>query len=86
MYRNPIFFSGLVPVLQCRELRMTGSQDKVKLYNSIIRRGIIICMLVFSLVCIIFIFLGFHSIALNGATDEDALVFILKFNISKQYF
>ena len=29
-----------MPVLQCRELRAsTSNQDKVKLYNSIIRRG-----------------------------------------------
>ena len=39
LYRNPMYFSGLLPVLQCRELRITNNQDKVKLYNSIIRRG-----------------------------------------------
>lgn len=39
LYRNPCFWSGLLPMLQCRELRMTSNQDKVKLYNSIIRRG-----------------------------------------------
>lgn len=66
LYRNPIFFSGLVPVLQCRELRMTGSQDKVKLYNSIIRRG-------------------FHSIALNGATDEDALDIVHSFALASKH-
>lgn len=66
LYRNPIFFSGLVPVLQCRELRVTGSQDKVKLYNSIIRRG-------------------FHSIALNGATDEDALDIVHSFALASKH-
>lgn len=66
LYRNPIFFSGLVPVLQCRELRMTGSQDKVKLYNSIIRRG-------------------FHSIALSGATDEDALDIVHSFALASKH-
>jgi F-box and leucine-rich repeat protein 16 len=66
LYRNPIFFSGLVPVLQCRELRLTGSQDKVKLYNSIIRRG-------------------FHSIALSGATDEDALDIVHSFALASKH-
>jgi F-box and leucine-rich repeat protein 16 len=66
LYRNPIFFQGLVPVLQCRELRMTGSQDKVKLYNSIIRRG-------------------FHSIALSGATDEDALDIVHSFALASKH-
>lgn len=66
LYRNPIYFSGLVPVLQCRELRMTGSQDKVKLYNSIIRRG-------------------FHSIALSGATDEDALDIVHSFALASKH-
>lgn len=66
LYRNPIFFSGLVPVFQCRELRMTGSQDKVKLYNSIIRRG-------------------FHSIALSGATDEDALDIVHSFALASKH-
>ncbi|CRK87477.1 CLUMA_CG001278, isoform A [Clunio marinus] len=66
LYRNPIYFSGLVPVLQCRELRVTGSQDKVKLYNSIIRRG-------------------FHSIALSGATDEDALDIVHSFALASKH-
>lgn len=66
LYRNPMFFTGLVPVLQCRELRMTPSQDKVKLYNSIIRRG-------------------FHSIALSGATDEDALDIVHSFALASKH-
>lgn len=66
LYRNPIFFSGLVPVIQCRELRMSGSQDRVKLYNSIIRRG-------------------FHSIALSGATDEDAVDITNSFALASKH-
>lgn len=66
LYRNPAYFSGLVPVLQCREMRATGNQDKVKLYNSIIRRG-------------------FHSIALNGATDEDALDIVHTFPLASKH-
>jgi F-box and leucine-rich repeat protein 16 len=66
LYRNPMFFNGLVPVLQCRELRLTPSQDKVKLYNSIIRRG-------------------FHSIALSGATDEDALDIVHSFALASKH-
>lgn len=66
LYRNPSFYNGLVPVLQCRELRATSSQDKVKLYNSIIRRG-------------------FHSIALNGATDECALDIVHSFPLASKH-
>uniref|UniRef100_A0A182IQG2 F-box domain-containing protein n=1 Tax=Anopheles atroparvus TaxID=41427 RepID=A0A182IQG2_ANOAO len=39
LYRSPRYWSGLVPVLQCRELRQTTNQDRVKLYNSLIRRS-----------------------------------------------
>lgn len=39
MYRAPRYWSGLLPVLQCRELRLVANQDRVKLYNSLIRRG-----------------------------------------------
>lgn len=66
LYRNPSFYNGLVPVLQCREMRATSSQDKVKLYNSIIRRG-------------------FHSIALNGATDECALDIVHSFPLASKH-
>jgi F-box and leucine-rich repeat protein 16 len=66
LYRNPSFFNGLVPVFQCRDLRTTSSQDKVKLYNSIIRRG-------------------FHSIALNGATDECALDIVHSFPLASKH-
>ena len=39
LYRSPRYWSGLVPILQCRELRTTSNQDRVKLYNSLIRRS-----------------------------------------------
>lgn len=39
LYRSPRYWSGLVPVVQTRELRMSASQDRIKLYNSLIRRG-----------------------------------------------
>uniref|UniRef100_A0A1B0C9D5 F-box/LRR-repeat protein 15-like leucin rich repeat domain-containing protein n=2 Tax=Lutzomyia longipalpis TaxID=7200 RepID=A0A1B0C9D5_LUTLO len=46
LYRSPRFWSGLLPVLQSRELRQASGQDRVKLYNSLIRRGFhAICLL-----------------------------------------
>lgn len=46
LYRCPRYWSGLLPVLQCRELRHVPSQDRVKLYNSLIRRGFhAVCLL-----------------------------------------
>lgn len=39
LYRSPRYWSGLVPVIQARELRMSANQDRIKLYNSLIRRG-----------------------------------------------
>lgn len=39
LYRSPRFWSGLLPILQCRELRLCTNHDRVKLYNSLIRRG-----------------------------------------------
>lgn len=39
LYRSPRFWSGLLPTLQCRELRQINSADRVKLFNSLIRRG-----------------------------------------------
>lgn len=46
MYRCPRYWSGLLPVLQCRELRQVANQDRVKLYNSLIRRGFhAVCLL-----------------------------------------
>lgn len=39
LYRSPRFWSGLLPTLQCRELRMVPNHDRVKLYNSLVRRG-----------------------------------------------
>lgn len=46
LYRSPRYWSGILPVLQCRELRIAGNQDRVKLYNSLIRRGFhAVCLL-----------------------------------------
>lgn len=39
LYRSPRYWSGLLPTLQCRELRQIPGQERVKLYNSLIRRG-----------------------------------------------
>lgn len=39
LYRSPRYWSGLLPVIQCREFRQSSNQDRVKLYNSLIRRG-----------------------------------------------
>lgn len=39
LYRSPRYWSGILPALQCRELRHMSNQDRVKLYNSLIRRG-----------------------------------------------
>lgn len=46
LYRSPKFWSGILPALQCRELRLMSNQDRVKLYNSLVRRGFhAICLL-----------------------------------------
>lgn len=46
LYRCPRYWSGLLPVLQCREMRHVASQDRVKIYNSLIRRGFhAVCLL-----------------------------------------
>lgn len=46
LYRSPKFWSGILPTIQCRELRMMSNQDRVKLYNSLVRRGFhAICLL-----------------------------------------
>lgn len=46
LYRSPRYWSGILPVLQCRELRIVANQDRVKLYNSLIRRGFhAVCLL-----------------------------------------
>lgn len=39
LYRSPRYWSGLLPTLQCRELRQITASDRVKLFNSLIRRG-----------------------------------------------
>lgn len=46
LYRSPKFWSGILPTLQCRELRQMSNQDRVKLYNSLVRRGFhAVCLL-----------------------------------------
>lgn len=46
LYRSPKFWSGILPALQCRELRLMSNQDRVKLYNSLVRRGFhAVCLL-----------------------------------------
>lgn len=39
LYRSPRYWAGLVPVLQCRELRNMQANDRGRLYSSLIRRG-----------------------------------------------
>lgn len=39
LYKNPRYWQGLIPVLQCRELRMSQCLDKTRLYTSLVRRG-----------------------------------------------
>lgn len=39
LYRCPRYWAGLYPILQCRDLRQSTNQDRVKLYNSLVRRG-----------------------------------------------
>ncbi|XP_065360087.1 F-box/LRR-repeat protein 16 [Calliphora vicina] len=39
LYRSPRYWSGLLPTLQCRELRQMTASDRVKLFNTLIRRG-----------------------------------------------
>lgn len=46
LYRSPKFWSGILPTLHCRELRQMSNQDRVKLYNSLVRRGFhAVCLL-----------------------------------------
>lgn len=39
LYRSPLNFRNIVPTMPCRELRQMSNQDRVKMYNSVIRRG-----------------------------------------------
>lgn len=39
LYRSPRFWSGLVPAIQCRELRQCQSMERTRLYSSLLRRG-----------------------------------------------
>ncbi|XP_046659252.1 F-box/LRR-repeat protein 16 [Homalodisca vitripennis] len=46
LYRSPRYWSGLMPVVRCRELRQAHPQDRARLYASLLRRG-------FSSVCLL---------------------------------
>lgn len=39
LYRSPKYWSGILPAVQCREARLMSTQDRVKFYNSVVRRG-----------------------------------------------
>lgn len=39
LYRSPRYWSGLVPVLQCREMRQSQGGERARLYSSLLRRG-----------------------------------------------
>lgn len=39
LYRNPRYWQGLVPVLQCRELRTSQGIERARLYASLLKRG-----------------------------------------------
>lgn len=39
LYRSPRFWTGLVPVLQCREMRNSQGNERARLYSSLLRRG-----------------------------------------------
>lgn len=39
LYRSPRYWTGLVPVLQCREMRTSQGNERTRIYSSLIRRG-----------------------------------------------
>lgn len=46
LYRSPRYWTGLVPVLQCRELRSCSPSERARLYSSLLRRGFhAVCLL-----------------------------------------
>lgn len=46
LYRSPRYWTGLVPVLQCRELRTCSPSERARLYSSLLRRGFhAVCLL-----------------------------------------
>lgn len=46
LYRSPRYWTGLVPVLQCRELRTNSPSERSRLYSSLLRRGFhAVCLL-----------------------------------------
>ncbi|XP_049779600.1 F-box/LRR-repeat protein 16 [Schistocerca cancellata] len=66
LYRSARYWSGLVPVLRCRELRAALPGERARLYASLLRRG-------------------FHSLALLGAADEDALDLVHAFPAASKH-
>lgn len=46
LYRSPRYWTGLVPVLHCRELRSSTPNERARLYSSLLRRGFhAVCLL-----------------------------------------
>ncbi|XP_060519820.1 F-box/LRR-repeat protein 16 [Cylas formicarius] len=39
LYRYPKYWTGLVPVLQCREMKGSQGNERARLYSSLLRRG-----------------------------------------------
>lgn len=39
LYRSPRYWSGLLPVIKCKELRTASQPDRARLYASLLRRG-----------------------------------------------
>lgn len=39
LYRTPRYWTGLTPVLQCREMRECQPSERARLYSSLVRRG-----------------------------------------------
>lgn len=46
LYRSPRYWTGLIPVLHCRELRNCTPNERARLYSSLLRRGFhAVCLL-----------------------------------------
>ncbi|GLV44809.1 uncharacterized protein CBL_14620 [Carabus blaptoides fortunei] len=46
LYRSPRYWTGLIPVLHCRELRSCTVNERARLYSSLLRRGFhAVCLL-----------------------------------------
>lgn len=70
LYRSPRYWNGLMPVIQCRELKKNNTTiqglERTRLYTSLIRRG-------------------FHCLCLLGATDEDAIDLVSSFPLASKH-